>query len=106
MLIPTAFAQSKLDFTLHNNTGYEISEVYVSPSTKNNWEEDVLGQDTLADGAQVDITFTRQKSAIWDLRVVFVGGREAVWTRFNLTQLTDITISFKCEPIATTQNGG
>ena len=58
MLMPTALAQktnnfniaatqSRLNFELHNETGYEITEVYVSPNTTEDWQEDILGQDTL-----------------------------------------------------------
>lgn len=105
LIMPTALAQSRLDFTLTNQTGYEIREVYVSPNNRNNWEEDVLGQDTLADGASVEIKFSRQKQALWDLKVVFTNGRDAVWTKFDLSRITDIIISFNCTPYATTKNG-
>jgi len=118
MLAPMAFAhgtenlapatiQNKLDFELHNQTGYLIEEVYVSPSNKDDWEEDVLGQDVLENGESVNITFTRQRQAYWDLKVVFKGGREAVWTKFDLSQITDIFISFKNgKAYSTTKNGG
>jgi len=118
MLAPTAFAhgtensapaasQSKLDFELHNETGYQIDEVYVSPSNKNDWEEDVLGEGVLENGNSVNITFTRQKQDYWDLKVVFKGGREAVWTKFDLSQITDIYISFRNgKAYSTTKNGG
>lgn len=105
LIMPTALAQSRLDFTLTNQTGYEIREVYVSPNNRNDWEEDVLGQDTLADGASVEIKFSRQKQALWDLKVVFTNGRDAVWTKFDLSRITDIVISFNCTPYATTKNG-
>ena len=32
------------DFTLVNRTGYDISEVYISPANKNNWGRDRLGR--------------------------------------------------------------
>jgi hypothetical protein len=118
MLAPMAFAhgtpnltlvasQSKLDFELHNETGYQIDEVYVSPNTKDDWEEDILGEDVLENGKSVNITFSRQKQAYWDLKVVFKGGKEAVWSKFDLSQITDITISFKNgKAYSTTKNGG
>jgi hypothetical protein len=118
MLAPTAFAhgtqnfapaasQNKLDFELHNETGYQIEQVYVSPNTKDDWEEDVLGEGVLENGHSVNITFSRQKQAYWDLKVVFKGGREAVWTKFDLSQITDITISFRNgKAYSTTKNGG
>src|SRR5215213_5597937 len=57
MLMPAGRAQGKQDFTLVNQTGVSINELYVSPHTTNEWEEDILGQDTLANGDSVDITF-------------------------------------------------
>jgi hypothetical protein len=118
ILMPTASAKGtrnftfaaspdRLDFTLHNQTGYQIDEVYVSPNNSDNWEEDVLGADVLANDSSVAITFSRQRQTFWDLKVVFKGGREAVWKRFNLSQLTDIFISFRNgKAYSTTRNGG
>lgn len=118
MLAPTAFAhgthnfalattQDRLDFELHNRTGYQIEQVYVSPNNKDDWEEDVLGEGVLENGKSVDITFSRQRQDYWDLKVVFTGGREAIWYKFDLSQITDITISFRNgKAYSTTKNGG
>ncbi len=118
MLMPTALAQktnnfdiaasqSRLNFELHNETGYEITEVYVSPNTTDDWQEDVLGQDTLANKESVNIKFSRSKHDYWDLKVVFKGGKESVWYKFDLSQITDITISFRNgKAYSTTKNGG
>src|SRR5207247_6179210 len=57
-LTATAFARAgKQDFILHNKTGVEIHEVYVSPVSTDDWEEDVLGKGTLSDGEMVKISF-------------------------------------------------
>jgi len=40
----------KHDFVLHNETGVEIHELYVSPHSSNTWGDDVLGRDTLPAG--------------------------------------------------------
>ena len=67
LVATAAFAQGKQDFTLHNMTGVEIHELYVSPHSSDDWEEDVLGQDTLADGDSVDIHFSPKETArLWD----------------------------------------
>jgi hypothetical protein len=117
MLVPTALAQTprsfvsavsqnKQDFTLHNETGQEVKEVYVSPTATDEWEEDILGTDTLATGDSVDISFTRRREDMWDLKVVFRSGKSSVWTKLNLSQITDVTISFKNgKPWATWKNG-
>ncbi|HKO97493.1 MAG TPA: hypothetical protein VJU86_10895 [Pyrinomonadaceae bacterium] len=102
----TTLHQNKQDFTLHNETGLEITEVYVSPTGVDDWEEDVLGTDTLATGDSVAISFSRRKEEMWDIKVVFRNGKNSVWTKFNLSQITDITISFKNgKPWATWKNG-
>lgn len=116
MFIPTAFgrgsknfvsaSQNKQDFTLHNETGLEITEVYVSETGNDDWEEDVLGQDTLATSATVDITFHRKQADNWDIKVVFSNGKSNFWRKLNLSQITDVTISFKNgKPWATWKNG-
>ena len=117
MLASTAFGggasnfvatnQNKQDFTLHNETGLEIKEVYVSPTAADDWEEDILGTDTLESGNSVDITFTRRHEDMWDMKVVFRNGKSNVWTKLNLAKITDVTVSFKeGKPWATWKNGG
>jgi hypothetical protein len=95
--IASAQAQeAKQDFTLVNQTGYEIKEVYVSPSKSNDWEEDVLGEDTLSDGDQQDIAFSRStKTCQWDLKVVYsVDDSSAEWSSIDLCKVGTITIRY------------
>ena len=121
MLMPTAFMQSthtfnfatnqaKQDFTLHNETGLDITELYLSPSAKDDWGGDVLGKDLLAAHDQTDIVFSpRDKVDVWDMKVVFKTGRTGTWENLNLSHITDITISFNPEngkPHAEWKNGG
>ena len=95
------------DFTLHNETGKEIYELYVSPNDVEDWQEDVLGDDTLGDGDEVDITFDRSENATkWDLRVDFADGKSSVWSSLKLTEITDVTISYRNgKPYASWKNG-
>ena len=102
----SAASQNKQDFTLHNETGQEVKEVYISPTGVEEWEEDILGTDTLASGETVDISFTRRQEDMWDMKVVFRSGKSSVWTKLNLSEITDVTISFKNgKPWATWKNG-
>ena len=93
---PAAAQQAKQDFTLINRTGYELSQVYVSPNQSNDWEDDVLGQDTLADGERVAIRFERAvKSCMWDLKVTYsIDDSNAVWRGINLCSVERITIRY------------
>ena len=96
-LAATAFARTgKQDFLLHNQTGVEIHELYVSPHTSNEWEEDVLGKDTLASGESVKITFEdREKHVHWDLKVVDSKGNSIEWEDLNLIEISEVTLHYK-----------
>jgi hypothetical protein len=106
-LATAALAYGKQDFTLHNETGKVVTELYVSPHDTEEWEEDVLGDDVLGDEEEVEITFNRaEDAAAWDMKVVFDDGKSSVWTKLKLKELTDITISYKNgKPWATWKNG-
>ncbi len=93
-LTATAFARSgKQDFILHNQTGVEIDSLYVSPHSVNDWEEDILGQDTLASGESLKITFDdRDKHVHWDLKVTDKEGNSLEWDDLNLIEISEVTL--------------
>ena len=96
LLAASAFAQGKQDFTLHNDTGVEINELYVSPHSSDDWEEDILGQDTLASGESVDIHFSRkEKAKLWDMKVVDKQGNSITWENLNLLEISEVTLHYK-----------
>lgn len=94
--VATVAAEAKQDFVLVNQTGYAISEVYVSPSKSDDWEEDVLGRDTLPDGEAWEIRFQRSiKTCKWDLKVVYEeDDSEAYWNGVDLCAVGKITIHY------------
>ena len=96
-LTATVFARAgKQDFLLHNQTGVEIHELYVSPHSSNDWEEDVLGRDTLPSGESVKITFEdREKRVHWDLKVVDSKGNSIEWEDLNLIEISEVTLHYK-----------
>lgn len=91
-----AWGQAKQDFTLVNKTGYALSELYVSPSKSEEWDEDILGRDVLQDQETADITFSRaDKSCMWDLMVVYQDDDStAVWHDIDLCTVGRITIMY------------
>jgi hypothetical protein len=88
--------QARQDFELVNETGYDISHVYVSPTKSDDWEEDVLGKDVLSDGDAWDITFARAaKTCKWDLKVVYADDDSAAyWRGIDLCSVEKITIHY------------
>lgn len=85
----------KQDFTLVNETGVEIHKVYISPHDKDDWEEDILGRDTLPSGQSVDIKFHRNESAaMWDLRVEDSKGGAIEWENLNLLEISKLTLHY------------
>lgn len=86
----------KQDFTLVNATGVEIDKVYISPHDKDDWEEDILGRDTLPDGQNVDIKFHRNETAaMWDLRVEDKQGNSIEWENLNLLEISKVTLHYE-----------
>jgi hypothetical protein len=72
------------------------SEVYVSPGKADDWQNDVLGKDSLDDGRTANIKFNRaSKTCIWDLKVVYADDDwSAVWHDINLCKIEKITIKY------------
>jgi len=84
------------DFTLKNDTGVEIHHVYIAPHSSDDWGDDILGEDTLADGDSVDIKFSRkEKAALWDLRIEDKAGNSIEWEKLNLLEITTVTLHYK-----------
>jgi hypothetical protein len=52
------------DFTLVNKTGVEIHALHVAPHSSDEWGEDILGKDTLANGESLGITFGKHAAPI------------------------------------------
>ncbi len=100
----SAQAQSKQDFKLVNKTGYEIKEVYVSPTKSTDWEEDILGDGVLADLDSRNIHFHRSATSChWDLKVVYtVDSSTAVWDDIDLCTVEKIIIHYDKDADKTT----
>jgi len=91
--IPSAHADPR-DFTLVNGTGGTvITEVYVSPSSADDWQDDVLQQDVLLPGDSVDINFTgfNTSTCTYDIKVVGKDGSSGELDSVDLCNTTTVT---------------
>jgi hypothetical protein len=85
-----------LDFTLVNSTKYTILELYVSPTNDDKWGEDVLGEDILKPGEELEISFSRgETTCMWDLKIVDEDKDEVEWEKFNLCEASEITLKYE-----------
>lgn len=95
LLATTAAHADNLDFSLVNKTGYVISEVYVSSASTNDWEEDVMGSDVLANNESVEIEFEKgSKGCKWDMKVIYDDGEQAVWNDLNLCSISQVSLRY------------
>ena len=97
--VPSAQAEElNLDFTIVNKTGWSIKEIYVAPSSSENWEENIL-KEPLLDDETLDVTFEpSEKSKKWDLRIVWVDeGSPVVWKNYDLSEISKITLFYNAK---------
>lgn len=84
------------DFVLINATGVEIHEVYISSHATDEWEEDVLGEDTFPEGEQLMVNFDHaEDECLWDIMVKDGEGNSIVWQKINLCRYSEITLQLK-----------
>jgi hypothetical protein len=83
------------DFTLVNNSSVDISFVYVSPTSVDDWGDDVMGTDTLSSGSSVDISFSKFDASLcsYDIKVVGSGGEQGFLYKVDLCSVSTVTFS-------------
>ena len=96
MTLQATQQRRNLDFTLVNRTGLTIMEVYLSPTNSDEWGEDVMGKDVLANREKVDIVFSSTETECnWDLKVVDEDDDSIEWTKLNLCTASEITLIYE-----------
>jgi hypothetical protein len=83
------------DFTLVNRTGYALNEVFISPTKKDNWGKDRLGENQLLNGQARKFKFGDTKHCVQDIKVVFADdGSDVEWEGLDLCDLDKITLRY------------
>jgi hypothetical protein len=90
-------AESTLDFTLVNKTGYGIKAVHVAPSASTDWGENIISE-VLEEGESVAIEFQPKAGRIgkWDLLVSWedTSDPDVHWTGYDLSTINKITLKY------------
>lgn len=75
-----------------NQTGMVITEFYASNTGTDNWEEDILGRDVIADGETFDINIDDGTGRCrFDFKAVFDNGKSLVRNNINVCQISTFT---------------
>lgn len=83
------------DFTLVNSTGYTLREIYLSPSSKNTWGNDRMGDGFLDNGKSRLFKFSDNASCNQDLKIVFDDDdSKAVWSNIDLCSVDKISLKY------------
>jgi hypothetical protein len=91
-LVMSAKADSDLDFILANKTGYDIKEIYVGPTTVEEWGNNIL-KEVLKDGEAIELKFSEKaKAEKWDIKVVYTDGENAWWKGYKLAEIHKINL--------------
>lgn len=90
------------DFTIVNKTGVEITKMYISPSSMEKWDKDILSVDTLSVDAECDILVSRSENTeVWDLRIIGHDGTTVQWPNLKLNDFSKIILAIeKGQPVA------
>ena len=89
-----AQAQSQ-NFTMTNNTGMILVDVFISPSDSESWGSDVIPGDLILDGESFDFTFTdvSPEKCMWDIMFTADDGVKYYMKGVNLCEITTITLT-------------
>ena len=77
---------------IDNQTGHTITEFYASNVDENDWEEDILGRDTLDSGESVDINIDDGTGhCMYDFKAVFSDGDTLIKKNINVCTVETYT---------------
>ena len=94
LTVGAAFA-GDADFTMANRTGYDIREVYISASHRNQWGNDRMGDGVLENGKSKLFRFSDKAACKQDIMVVFDDdGSKVVWEDVDLCEINKITLKY------------
>ena len=90
----TKTAKSPYDFSIVNDLGSSLAEVYVSESTSEGWGDNLLGTSALENKKKMDLTFSGEQTAtsVFDIAVITAAGTEYQFQGIDLNTANVVKI--------------
>jgi hypothetical protein len=84
-----------VEFTVINNSSYDLHYFFTTPSNENNWGEDLLGESGILEaGYQATATIgDGSDQCLYDFRFVMENGAELVEPQIDICTLNSYTIN-------------
>lgn len=92
LMAPATLHAGTQDFTLINQTGVEVYRLFISETGNNDWEEDVLGENTLPDGSRLNVSFAGRSACLWDMMVTDEDDNSLTWQALNLCESSIVVL--------------
>ena len=91
---PTAsVGTARQNFSVVNATGHTVTTLNVSPTSENEWGEDILGTQVLAAGQTAQVVFDRAESQCnYDIRATYDDGDTSDVRNVNLCQVGTVNL--------------
>ena len=85
---------ARQNFSVVNATGHTVVTLNVSPASQENWGEDVLGTQVIANGQTAQIVFDRgETQCIYDIRATYDDGDTTDERGVNLCQTATVRLT-------------
>ena len=98
LVLPSGALAGTQDFTLVNNSPFNMVGFWVAPANSDNWEENLLEGVYLPPNSSVDVSFENSNNVEWwNFRVKDSSGKVWRWEKndYNLNQIGEITYYYK-----------
>lgn len=84
-----------LSFQVINNTGFTLSDIFVSPAESNNWGSDILPNSMFDNGATVTVNIPAEfgESCMFDMKITDTEGAFVVFSGIDACKLVALQIN-------------
>jgi hypothetical protein len=89
---PASTQTNDPSFRVVNRSPSVVQEIYASPSSLPNWGQDRLGAEVVQPGASYIVRLPVDGHCVYDVRVVYEGGRSEEKRNLNTCELVDVVL--------------